>query len=74
MGPGVDLGSILEARGHLFRSLGAIFGDLGGILEHQKTSRILKSEKNERGAPIRQPGGLRRATGGWGALQNQAQT
>ena len=39
-GPGVDLGSILEARGHHFRSLWAIFGDLGCILEHQTTSRI----------------------------------
>ena len=39
-GPGVDLGSILEARGHNFRALWAIFGDLGCILEHQTTSRI----------------------------------
>ena len=72
-GPGVDLGSILKAQGHNFHTLGASFGDLCCILEQQKTSRVLKSNKNGYNAPIELPGGLRRAAGRWGASKS-AQT
>ena len=63
-GPGVVLGSILGARGHRFRTLGAIFGDLDcifGASNNEQNFEEKKSRKPEGGGEAR-----RTAQGHWG--------
>ena len=63
--------SILEARGHNFRLLWVILGNLGCILEHQKNEQNFEEQKNEYPALLGRPGGVCGAAGGAGGGRNR---